>query len=98
MRVLAALIASLALPAGGVQWWNVTAVGRSLLVTGSPPTGARCEFFVVDTPTLKRRGPYRRSCYKPPISTHPLPPLVVYSHPRPSYPVTLAAHISIPFH
>ena len=93
MRVLAALIASLSLPAGGVQWWSVTPAGRSLLVTGSPPTGALCEFFVVDTTTLKGRGPYRRSCGKPPVSTHRLVPAVVYSRTSPYYAVTVAGKV-----
>jgi hypothetical protein len=93
VRVLAALIASLTLPAGGVQWWGVTTAGRSLLVTGSPPTGALCEFFVVDTATLKGRGPYRRSCYKPPVSTHRLVPAVVYSRTSQYYAVTVAGKV-----
>ena len=93
MRVLAALIASLTLPAGGVQWWSVTAAGRSLLVTGSPPTGLLCEFFVVDTATLKRRGPYRRSCDNAPVSTHRLAPTVVYSRTSQYDAVTVAGKV-----
>jgi hypothetical protein len=92
VRVLAALIASLILPAGGVQWWGVTAAGHSLLVTGSP-TGSLCAFFVVDTTTLKGRGPYRRSCNKPPVSTHRLAPVVVNSRTSPYDPVTVAGKV-----
>ena len=43
MRILAALIASATLPAGGVQWWNAAPAGNSLLVTGTT-TGRLCEF------------------------------------------------------
>ena len=93
MRFLAALIASLTLPAGGVQWWGVTAAGHSLLVTGSPPTGALCAYFVVDTTTLKGRGPYRRSCHRPPVSTHRLAPVVVFSHTSPYDPVLVAGKV-----
>src|SRR5579862_4757743 len=77
MRVLAALIASLALPTGGgLQWWSVAPAGHSVLVTGSPATGPRCEFYVVDLRTLAGRGPYNRVCSKPPVSTHALLPVV----------------------
>jgi hypothetical protein len=93
VRFLAALIASLTLPAGGVQWWSVTPAGHSLLVTGSPPTRALCVFFVVDATTLKGRGPYRRSCQKPPVSTHRLAPKVVYSHTSPYDPVMVAGKV-----
>jgi hypothetical protein len=93
VRVLAALIASLTLPAGGVQWWSVTATGHSLVVTGSPPTGALCVFFVVDTTTLQGRGPYRRTCDKPPVSTHRLAPKVVNSRTSPYDPVMVAGKV-----
>jgi hypothetical protein len=77
MRVVAALIASLALPTGGgLQWWTAAPAGHSLLVTGSPRTGPRCEFYVVDLGTLAGRGPYNRMCDKPPVSAHPIEPVV----------------------
>ena len=93
MRVLAALIASLVLPAGAVQWWSVAPAGNSILVTGSPPTGALCEFFVVDTATLKGRGPYRRACDKPPVATHQLTPAIVHSRTSPYDAVTVAGKV-----
>jgi hypothetical protein len=93
VRVVAALIASLTLPAGGVQWSSVTAAGHSLLVTGSPPTGVLCEFFVVDTTTLKGRGPYLRRCEMIPILTHRLVPAVVYSRTSPYDAVTVAGKV-----
>lgn len=76
MRVLAALIASLTLPFGGLQWWSVTSAGHSLLVTGSPPTGPLCEFYVVDLRTFTGRGPYKRVCDKPPVTPHAIAPVV----------------------
>jgi hypothetical protein len=76
VRVLAALIASLTLPVGGMQWWSAAPAGPSLLVTGTPPAGAGCEFLVVNRATLKARGPFRRACHKPPVAAHPLEPVV----------------------
>ena len=76
MRALAALIASLTLPAGGLQWWNATPAGNSLLITGSPPTGALCEFYVVDRGRLAGRGPYERACDTPPVRPHAIVPVV----------------------
>ena len=76
MRVLAALIATLTLPSGGLQWWSVAPAGQSLLVTGSPATGPSCAFYVIELGTLKGRGPYRRSCTKPPIAAHAIVPVV----------------------
>lgn len=78
MRVLAALVTSLTLPFGGIQWWSVARAGQSVLVTGSPPTGVRCEFYVVGLSTLKGRGPYERACSRPPASSA-LVPNTVYS-------------------
>jgi hypothetical protein len=75
VRILAALIASLTLPAGGVQWWNAAPVGKSVLVTGTT-TGRLCAFFVVDRSTLIGRGPYKRRCSKPPVSLHAIMPVV----------------------
>jgi hypothetical protein len=92
VRVLAALIASLVLPAGGVQWWSIASAGHSVVVTGSPPTGSRCEFFVVDTTTLKGRRSYRRTCTSPPLATHRLTPAVVYSRTS-LYAITVAGKI-----
>jgi outer membrane protein assembly factor BamB len=93
VRVLAALVASLALPAGGVQWWSITPVGHSLLVAGSPPAGALCAYFVVDTTTLKGRGRYRRSCDRPPVATHRVAPVVVHSRTSPYDAVTVAGKV-----
>lgn len=93
MRVLAALIASLVLPAGGVQWWGMEPAGNSVLFTGTPPTGRLCAFFVVDTTTLKRRGPYRRDCNKPPVATHQVAHAVVYSRTSQYYAVTVAGKV-----
>jgi len=76
MRVLAALIATLTLPSGGVQWWSVMPAGHSLLVTGSPPTGPLCAFYAVELRTLTSRGPYRRSCSKPPVAAHAIVPVI----------------------
>ena len=76
MRVLAALITSLTLPAGGLQWWNVEPAGHSLLVTGSPPTGRLCAFYVVELGTFAGRGPYTRACDKPPVTPHSILPVV----------------------
>jgi len=93
VRVLAALIASLVLPAGGVQWWSIAPAGHSVLVTGTPPTGSLCAFFVVDTTTLKGRGPYRRNCDKPPAATHRLAPVTVYSRTSQYYAITVAGKV-----
>jgi hypothetical protein len=93
VRVLAALIASLVLPAGGVQWWSIAPAGHFLVVTGTPPTGSLCAFFVVDTTTLKGHGPYRRNCDKPPVATHRLAPVTVYSRTSQYYAVTVAGKI-----
>ena len=76
MRVLAALIATLTLPSGGLQWWSVAPAGQSVLVTGSPATGPRCAFYVVERGTLVGRGPYTRPCSKPPVAAHPIEPVV----------------------
>lgn len=76
MRVLAALIASITLPFGGIQWWTVEPAGHSVLVTGSPPAGALCAFYVVDIATTNGRGPTERPCSKPPVQTHPIVPVV----------------------
>ena len=93
MRVLAALIATLTLPSGGVQWWNVAPAGHSLLVTGSPPTGALCEFYVVELSTQAGRGPYKRACGKPPVSTHPIMPVVGSSRDAFDVPVAVAGKV-----
>jgi hypothetical protein len=74
MRVLAALIATLTLPSA--QWWSVAPAGHALLVTGSPATGQLCAFYVVELGTLTGRGPYTRGCAKPPVSVHPVEPVV----------------------
>ena len=47
---------------------------------------------LIDTGTLKGRGPYRRSCHKPPVSTHRLAPAVVYSRTS-LYAVTVAGKV-----
>lgn len=76
MRVIAALVTSLTLPFGGIQWWSVAPAGNSVLVTGSPPTGASCEFFVIAERTWRGRGPYRRACSRPPVPTGTVVPVV----------------------
>lgn len=76
MRLLAALITTLALPSGGAQWWNVAPAGHALLVTGSLPAGSLCAFYVVDLGTLTGRGPYTRACTNPPVAVHPIEPVV----------------------
>ena len=76
MRLLAALVTSLTLPFGGIQWWSVAPAGHSILVTGSPPTGVQCEFLVVEQATLKASGPYQRACSRPPVSTGTVMPVV----------------------
>jgi outer membrane protein assembly factor BamB len=96
VRILVALIASLTLPAGGVQWWNVAPAGKSVLVTGAP-TGGLCEFFVVDTSTLKGRGPYKRSCNKAPVSLHAITPVVGSSRDAFHVPVTVAGKVVMHF-
>lgn len=93
MRVLAALIASLTLPAGGVQWWSVAPAGRSVLVTGSAPSGRACEFYVVRVGTFTGRGPYKRACGRPPVTTHAIVPVVVPSRTSPYYSVTVAGRV-----
>ena len=93
MRVLAALIASLTLPFGGVQWWTVAPAGHSLLVTGSPPTGPLCEFYVVKLGTFTGRGPYKRACDKPPVPTHAIVPVVGSSRDTFHVPVTVAGKV-----
>lgn len=76
MRTLAALVTSLTLPYGGIQWWTAASVGHSVLVTGSPPTGALCEYDVVDPGTLDQRGPIKRPCNDPPVSNGRIMPAV----------------------
>jgi hypothetical protein len=93
VRVLAALIASLTLPFGGVQWWTVAPVGHSLLVTGSPPTGRLCEFYVVKLGTFAGRGPYTRACNKPPVAPHAILPVVGSSRDAFHVPVTVAGKV-----
>lgn len=96
MRVVAALIASLTLPAGGVQWWNVAPAGKTILVTGAR-TGALCEFYAVDTSTLKGRGPYKRTCDKPPVSQHAITPLVGSTRDAFHVPVSVAGKVVMHF-
>jgi hypothetical protein len=93
VRVLAALIASFTLPFGGMQWWNVAPAGHSLLVTGSPPTGRLCEFYVVELGTFTGRGPTKWACDKPPVSTHAIVPAVVDSRTSPYDPVIVAGKV-----
>jgi hypothetical protein len=93
VRVLAALIASLTLPFGGAQWWTVAPAGDSLLVTGSPPTGPLCEFYVVELGTFTGRGPYKRTCNKPPVSLHAITPVVGSSRDAFHVPVTVAGRV-----
>jgi len=93
VRVLAALVASLALPSGGVQWWNVAPAGHSVLVTGSAPTGALCEFYVVELATISGRGPYKRACSRPPVSTHAIVPSVGSATSFSNVPVTVAGKV-----
>lgn len=96
MRILAALIASLTLPAGGVQWWNVASAGNSLLVTGTT-TGRLCAFFVVDRGTFKGRGPYKRTCNRPPVSLHAITPVVGSSRDAFHVAVTVAGNVVMHF-
>ncbi len=96
MRILVVLIASLTLPAGGVQWWSVAGAGHSVLVTGAS-TGVQCEFFVVDTSTLKGRGPYKRTCSRPPVSLHAITPVVGSSRDMFHVPVTVAGKVVMHF-
>lgn len=93
MRVLAALVTTLTLPFGGIQWWTVAPAGHSVLVTGSPPTGALCEFYVVDVSTAKGRGPYERPCGRPPVATHPIVPVVGSSRDMFHVPVSVAGKV-----
>lgn len=66
----------LTLPFGGVQWWSVSPAEHSVLVTGSPPTGSLCEFYLVEGGTLTGHGPYERACDEPPESGHAIVPAV----------------------
>lgn len=94
MRLLAALVASLTLPFGGIQWWSVEPAGHFVLVTGVPPTGALCEFVVVRRTTeLTASGPYKRPCSKPPVSMHTLVPAVVHSRTSRYDAVTVAGKV-----
>jgi hypothetical protein len=93
VRVLAALIASLTLPGGGVQWWSVAAAEHSILVTGSPPTGSLCTFYVVDLSNLKGRGPYTQACDKPPVFLHAIMPVVGSARDMFHVPVTVAGKV-----
>jgi hypothetical protein len=97
VRVLAALITSLTLPFGGIQWWSMTPAGHSVLVTGSPPSGLLCAFYVVELSTLKGRGPYKRPCSKPPVSTHELEPVVGSERDLFDVTVTVAGHVVMHF-
>ncbi len=97
MRVLAALVASLTLPFGGVQWWAVAPAGHSVVVTGSPPTGRLCEFYVVELGTFKGRGPYKRTCNKPPVPLHAITPVVGSSRDAFHVPVTVAGRAVMHF-
>jgi hypothetical protein len=91
VRILAALIATLTLPSG--QWWSAAPAGHALLVTGSPPTGPRCVFYVVELRTLTGRGPYTRACARPPVPLHPLEPVVGSTRNAFDVPVRLAGRV-----
>lgn len=93
VRVLAALIGSITLPLGGVQWWSVAPAGRSVLVTGSPSTGSLCAYYVVDLSTLKGRGPYKRACDRPPVSLHAITAAVGSARDMLHVPVTVAGKV-----
>jgi hypothetical protein len=93
VRVLAALITTLMLPAGGVQWWNVGPAAHSVLVTGSPAAGALCEFYVVELGTFTGRGPYERTCDKPPAAPHAIVPVVGSSRDQFRVPVRVAGKV-----
>jgi hypothetical protein len=97
VRVVATLIASLTLPFGGVQWWNVAPAGHSILVTGSPPAGVLCEFYVVELGTITGHGPYKRSCDKPPVSSPGIVPVVGSERDLSDVPVTLAGKVVMRF-
>jgi hypothetical protein len=90
MRV-AALIATLTLPTG--QWWSVTPAGHSLLVTGSPPTGSLCAFYVVAVGTFAGRGPYTRACTRPPVAVHAVEPVVGSTRNAFDVPITVAGKV-----
>jgi hypothetical protein len=97
MRVLAALVASLTLPFGGIQWWTVEPAGHSLLVTGSPPSGALCEFDVVALGTFAQRGPTERPCAEPPVKPHAIVPIVGSERDLFHVPVSLAGKVVFRF-
>jgi len=97
VRVLAALITVLTLPFGGVQWWSVAPAGHFVLVTGSPPSGALCEFEVLRLGTLTGRGPYRRPCARPPVASHRIVPVVGSQRVLSSVPVTVAGKVVMRF-
>src|SRR5690242_18013347 len=93
MRVLAALIATLTLPSGGLQWWSVAPAGHALLVTGSPATGPQCAFYVVELGTFKGRGPVTRACSNPPVLLHRVEPVVGSTANAFHVPVTVAGRV-----
>jgi len=75
VRVLAALIASLSLPAGA-NYASVQPAGAKLLVSGYANPGSGCVWLSVDPRTLA----FRRSagsCAAPPRSAHRVSPVVV---------------------
>jgi len=94
---VAALVASLTLPYGGVQWWTVASTGGSLLVTGSPPSGPLCEFYVVSRATFRGRGPYRRACNEPPVPIHAVTPVVGSERNLFDVPLTVAGKVVMRF-
>jgi hypothetical protein len=96
VRVLAALLASLTLPLGGAHWWDVSPAGHSVVVTGSPATGSRCSFYVVELPTLTGRLD-RRACDRPPVSAHPIVPVVGLGADLFAVPVTVAGKVVMRF-
>jgi hypothetical protein len=97
MRVLAALVTSLTLPFGGIQWWSVAPAGNSVLVTGTPPTGALCAFLVVRLGSFAQRGPIERPCRKPPVPTHEIEAVVGSSRDLFHVPVSVAGKVVMRF-
>ncbi len=75
MRVLAAVIASVALPSGAI-WSNVIPAGGNVVAWGIASPGSGCVWLTVDPRSLSARRS-RGSCATPEREAHGLAPVIV---------------------
>jgi len=88
VRALAAVIASLWLPAGGT-FSSVRPAGNALLVSGSAETGTGCIWATVDPRRLKLQRTHRGSCDELAKATGRLTPSIVFDPKSPWQEVVL---------